>query len=77
VNLEHLGSFGMEVCTCVAFRQEVYICVYVVHIYTKQEDAYMHSPIRSLESHIPILLAILYVATGDYASLVRHVQLLL
>jgi hypothetical protein len=33
--------------------------------------------VRKLEKHIPLVLAFLFLATGDYAALVRNIQLLL
>jgi hypothetical protein len=30
---------------------------------------------RNLEAHIPLIIAILYVLTGDYISLIRHLRL--
>ena len=29
-----------------------------------------------VEKHLPLLIAVLYVATGDYLSLVRHLRLI-
>jgi hypothetical protein len=32
--------------------------------------------IRRLEKHAPLIVALLYLASGDYGALVRHIRLL-
>ena len=42
-----------------------------------QGDPQMHSLIKKLKKHIPLMFALLYFVSGDYSSLIRHLQLLL
>ncbi len=60
----------------VGFGLYAYIRVSVLHIYNKGETQ-MHSLIKKLEQHIPLMFALLYLVSGDYSSLIRHLQLIL
>lgn len=49
------------------------MCVCVLHDY---RDVWtMPCPNPNMEKRIPLLLVLLYVLTGDYLSLIRHIQL--
>jgi hypothetical protein len=32
---------------------------------------------RNLEAHIPLIIAFLYVLSGDYLSLIRHLRMVI
>ena len=51
----------------------MYYCTTHLHEAARQE---MHSIRSRLEKHTPLVLAILYLASGDYASLIRHLRIL-
>jgi hypothetical protein len=53
-----------------------FISVLMYYTSTLMERATMRLPKSKLERHIPIVIALLYLATGDYLSLIRQVRLL-
>ena len=53
-----------------------FICVLMHYTSTQRGETHMHSPRKRLERYIPLVLAILYIAAGDYASLIRHMRIL-
>jgi hypothetical protein len=36
----------------------------------------MHSLIKRLQKHIPIMFALLYLLSGDFGGLIRHIRLI-
>jgi hypothetical protein len=53
-----------------------FISVLMYYISTHKESRSMRLPKGKLMQHIPVLIALLYFATGDYLSLMRQVRLL-
>lgn len=50
------------------------VCLYYT---STQGEPEMHSRIKKLKQHVPLMFALLYLVSGDYSSLIRHLQLLL
>lgn len=63
-------------CVHVLILEIRFICVLTHYTSTQRGETQMHSSRKRLERYIPLVLAILYVAAGDYASLIRHLRIL-
>ena len=70
------NTFGFVEC-------QTTVCVEYFHILFSNSDAHLvqrsvlGTRMRRFEQYLPMLIALLYFATGDYLSFVRHLQFLL
>lgn len=65
-----------SLCVDVLVSDRMLICVLMCYTSTQVECSKMRGLNSKLERHLPLIIALLFFATGDYLSLVRQVQLL-
>ena len=71
----------MVIFTVFRRSQQVVVCVELLHVLFCSGTATIMliimskaSGLGNFEKHLPLIITLLYLATGDYGSLIRHLR---